>query len=55
MAAGFRKASAPGDFPDALKPIAVFMELDLEGEGPEPSGSGLAVPTANVGRTSNAD
>jgi hypothetical protein len=31
MTAGFRKTSAPRDFPDALKPIAVFMELDLEG------------------------
>lgn len=32
-AAGFRTASAPGDFPEALKPIAVFMELDLEQAG----------------------
>jgi hypothetical protein len=32
-AAGFRTASAPGDFPEALKPIAVFMELDLERAG----------------------
>ncbi len=30
MAAGFRTVSAPTDFPEALKPIAVFMELDLE-------------------------
>jgi GNAT superfamily N-acetyltransferase len=33
LAAGFRKASAPSDFPEALKPIAVFMELDLERPG----------------------
>ena len=32
-AAGFRTASAPGDFPEVLKPIAVFMELDLERAG----------------------
>jgi GNAT superfamily N-acetyltransferase len=30
MAAGFRLVSAPADFPEALKPIAVFMELDLD-------------------------
>jgi GNAT superfamily N-acetyltransferase len=33
LAAGFRKASAPSDFPEALKPIAVFMVLDLERPG----------------------
>jgi GNAT superfamily N-acetyltransferase len=30
MAAGFRRASAPSDFPEALRPIAVFMELAVE-------------------------
>jgi putative acetyltransferase len=54
-AAGFRKASAPRDFPEALKPVAVFMELDLEGAGPEPNGPGQAFRTAQVGRPSNAD
>jgi hypothetical protein len=33
MAAGFRTVSAPGDFPEALTPIAVFMELGLERAG----------------------
>jgi GNAT superfamily N-acetyltransferase len=33
-AAGFRRVSAPPDFPEALKPIVVFMELALE--QPEP-------------------
>lgn len=28
-AAGFRDVSAPNDFPEELKPIVVFMELDL--------------------------
>jgi putative acetyltransferase len=32
--AGFRTVSAPADFPEALKPVAVFMELDLERPGP---------------------
>ena len=30
MAAGFRKVNTPSDFPEALKPIAVFMELAIE-------------------------
>ena len=29
MAAGFRKVNTPSDFPEALKPIAVFMELAI--------------------------
>jgi hypothetical protein len=33
MAAGFRTASAPSEFPGALKSIALFMELDLEQSG----------------------
>ena len=28
-AAGFRRVSAPADFPDALKPVVVFMDMDL--------------------------
>jgi putative acetyltransferase len=28
--AGFRDVRAPGDFPDELKPVVVFMELDVE-------------------------
>ena len=27
--AGFRKVAAPADFPEALRPIVVFMEMDL--------------------------
>ncbi len=30
MAAGFRKVNTPSDFPEVLKPIAVFMELAIE-------------------------
>ena len=30
MAAGFRKVNTPSDFPEALKPIVVFMELAIE-------------------------
>ncbi len=30
MAAGFRKVNTPSDFPETLKPIAVFMELAIE-------------------------
>lgn len=29
LAAGFRRVDAPADFPASLKPIVVFMELDL--------------------------
>jgi hypothetical protein len=28
-AAGFSKVGAPADFPASLKPIVVFMEMDL--------------------------
>ena len=28
-AAGFRQVEAPADFPEALIPVVVFMELDL--------------------------
>ena len=28
-AAGFRKVGAPADFPASLKPLVVFMEMDL--------------------------
>ena len=30
LAAGFRKIATPADFPETLKPIVVFMEMDLE-------------------------
>lgn len=30
MASGFRKVPTPVDFPEALKPVVVFMELDLD-------------------------
>lgn len=30
ISAGFRKVDPPADFPDSLKPIVVFMELDLQ-------------------------
>ncbi len=29
QAAGFRRVEAPGDFPEALKPLVVFMQCDL--------------------------
>ena len=31
LAAGFRTVDTPADFPEALKPVVVFMELALEG------------------------
>ena len=36
--AGFRRVGAPADFPEALKPIVVFMEMDLEPEDAGRSG-----------------
>jgi len=30
-AAGFRKVGAPSDFPEVLKPIVVFVQMDLDG------------------------
>ena len=42
--AGFRDTAAPPDFPEQLKPVVVFMELDLS-----------ASPTVVVKRTSTED
>ena len=30
QSAGFRKVPTPADFPEVLKPVVVFMELDLD-------------------------
>src|SRR5262245_28325215 len=30
MAAGFQRVDTPADFPDALKPVVVFMEMTLD-------------------------
>jgi GNAT superfamily N-acetyltransferase len=31
QAAGFRRVDTPSDFPEVLKPVVVFMEMDLDG------------------------
>ena len=36
--AGFRRVDVPDDFPDDLKPVAIFMEADLDGSA-ETTGS----------------
>jgi putative acetyltransferase len=36
LAGGFRKVPTPEGFPETLKPVVVFMEMDLEAPGPVP-------------------
>ena len=30
LAAGFHRVNTPGDFPEAFRPVAVFMEMAIE-------------------------